>query len=210
MEYKKHLIRCFLFDFDFNLFNVDIKQLVMKKYMILFPIEGQPGKAICTMMDNISVFTEKPQPYLKLITHMTFHRPIKGVDEKKLIDIATSAAKRLKKTRITVSGLYHFGKKYIVLPVHATLVVAMVWADLFKEVSQLPEYEHSPYDHDNTLHVTIGDDLVDVFDNVWKPIQENCIIDAMDITVDKIDVWSKSNRKDSKWRRVKSIKLPDK
>jgi 2'-5' RNA ligase len=182
----------------------------MKKYMILFPIEGQPGKAICTMMDNISVFTEKPQPYLKLITHMTFHRPIKGVDEKKLIDIAISAAKRLKKTRITVSGLYHFGKKYIVLPVHATLVVAMVWSDLFKEVSQFKQYEHSDYDHDNTLHITIGEDLVDVFDTAWPKIQRNCIIDAMDIIVDKIEIWSKSDRKGSKWRRVKSIPLPDK
>lgn len=182
----------------------------MKKYMILCPVEGQPGKVICTIMDNVSVFTKKLQPYLKLIPHMTFHRPIKGIDEEKLINIAVSAAKRLKKTRITISGLYHFGKKYIVLPVHATLLVAMGWADLFKEVSQLPEYEHSDYDHDNTLHITIGEDLEEVFDTAWSKIQRNCIIDSMDIVVDKIEIWSKSDRKGSKWRCVKSIPLPDK
>mgnify|MGYP000140195946 CR=1 FL=1 len=58
----------------------------MNKYIILFPITGGSGKSINEVMDKISAITHTEQPYKKMLPHITFHRPIKGVDEEKLVN----------------------------------------------------------------------------------------------------------------------------
>lgn len=181
----------------------------MNKYIILFPITGGSGKSINEVMDKISAITHTEQPYKKMLPHITFHRPIKGVDEEKLINIAKSVALRLHKSRIRLNSLDHFGKEFIVLPVQATKTMATLWTGIHEILAQVPEYQHGQFDHDNTLHVTVAEKLSDIFDNTWKTIQKDCVFEPMDIEVKTIEIHSKSDEIGTAWECLTSIPLPE-
>jgi hypothetical protein len=97
---------------------------------------------------------------------------------------------QIRQTRITVSHLHHFGKEYIVMPVHATRSIATLWVGINQLLSSLPEYVHGKFDDDNTLHITVAEDFSDVFDEVWSKIK-TIPIDEMNIPVQKLEIHRK-------------------
>ncbi len=179
------------------------------KYIVLFPIEGEPGKLIRAIADKISEQTKLSSPFNKLPPHVTFHRPISEIDEQKVIDFAKSTALQIHQTRIRIIGLDHFGKEYIVMPAIATLTLSMFWTGVQTLLSRVPEYKHGEFDHDNTLHITVGENLSEVFDYVWEDIRLNVRIQPIDIMVKKISVYGKVDGS-MMWKEIVSFPLPTK
>ncbi len=164
----------------------------MYKYIIIFPIDEEPYfSQICMLMDHVTKDTGIPPLYNKMVPHITFHRPIVGIDEEKIKNITKGSTLQTKQTRVTVSNIHNFGKNYIVLPVHATKTVANLWISINSILSQLPEYEHDIYDGDNTLHITLAEKTSKVFDSCWKNIKE-ISFEEMDIPVKKISILKKA------------------
>ena len=159
---------------DNNVFSSRLnKKTPMEKYMLSFPIEEEPYCGIiCSLMDKISVLTGRPPLYEKLYPHITFHRPISGIDESVIKKITEgSILTHLRQTRISISSIHHFGKQYIVLPVNATRAIADFWVNLSSLLSQIPEYEHGLYDYDNTLHITLAEKTHEIFDSIWGEVR---------------------------------------
>lgn len=164
--------------------------LVRHKYLVLFPIPTPFRERIEEIMDALAWHSGIAPPHRKLCPHVTFHRPIVGIDEKTLVELVTSMVLQSKRTRITVSHLFPFGKHYIVLPVHATLSTALLWSGITSLLERIPEYEHGPYDRDNTLHITLAEKLTPVFDKVW-PAVRNLSIEEMHIPLEKVELHRK-------------------
>lgn len=178
------------------------------KFLVLFPIPEPHCSVLCRFMDEVAEHTKLPPPYIKIPPHITFHRPIAGIEQGALEDIVTSSSLQIKQTRITVSSLFPFGKQYMVLPVHATLGLVSLWVGLNNFLSRLPEYVHSEFDVDNTLHITIAGKTSAVFDDVW-PAVNKLSVPNLTIPVKKIELHRKLiDRDDKLWERVASFSIP--
>lgn len=178
-----------------------------KKYIIALSFSDEYDKKLRILMDNVSLITNTPPLYNHMIPHVTLHRPLSGINYEKIINLAQSIALRLHKSRIRVGGIEHFGKKYIVLPVHATYTIASLWSGIHELLSQVPEYEHGPFDHDNTLHITLAKDTEEIFDQSWNTLREKCFTESFDIPVDRVSVYGKLSSGD--WGVVQHISLPE-
>lgn len=143
------------------------------KYIIVFLLPEWYQKKVEKIMDTMSQQTRQKPLYEKMIPHISIHRPIKGLNFEKVKNLAQSIVLRTHKSRIRVGGIDHFGKKYIIAPVLATKKVAEIWTGIHELFSQVPEYEHGPFDYDNTLHITYAEDMVDIFDTHWPYIKKN-------------------------------------
>lgn len=176
----------------------------MKKYLILFPIPDPYKTRICQTMDEIALHTKIVPPYEKLLPHITFHRPITGIDERVIQNLVLSMSLQAKKTRITVSSMYAFGRHYMVLPVHATHAIANLWVGIHKLLSSLPAYEHSEFDHDNTLHITLAEKTSNIFDEVWPKVRAIPFTE-MTIPVEHIELYRKFEG--GIWEKVTSYEL---
>lgn len=176
------------------------------KYLVSFVIPEPFNTELCVLMDQVSRHTKLPSPYKKLSPHVTFHRPIEEIDEAVIKNLVQSMTLQMHRTRITVSHLFPFGKQYIVLPVHATRRLAKLWVGINDLLSQLPEYEHGEFDHDNTLHITIAENTSRVFDDVWEDIRA-ISIKPMTISVEKIAVMRKSVT-DGSWEELVRYDIP--
>ncbi len=178
------------------------------KYIVLFPVPVPYRRRIEELMNIAAVYTGIPPPSTKLRPHITFHRPIEGIDEEKLKHLVQSMVLQISKSRVTASGIYHFGKEYIVLPVHATIEVAYLWVGLMKLLSSLPEYRHGPFDYDNTLHVTIAEKTTAVFDTVY-PRLHGAPFDAMTIPVTTLEIHRKViGTEDAAYEKFMEYKIP--
>lgn len=164
----------------------------MYKYILIFPIDEDPYLGtIRELMDKISIKTGLPPLYKKMCPHVTFHRPLVGINESVIRNITEGTIlTHLRQTRISISNIHHFGKQYIVLPVHATKTLADFWVNLNSLLSQIPEYEHGAFDSDNTLHITVAEKTHNVFDFVWGEIRV-FPFEEMDIPLKKIRICRK-------------------
>ena len=179
-----------------------------KKFIIIFPILGTVGDSIKNKMDIVAStigFDTEPL-YKKMLPHISLHRPIDTISLEKLKNSVTSIALRLHKTRIRIGGIDHFGSEYVVLPVQATKTAASLWSGIHELVSQFPEYEHGPFDHDNTLHITIAEGFSKYFDSYWSSIKKFCSIEPIDVTIDTIAIYGKSK---TGWAEVYNVSLHD-
>ncbi|HTH92877.1 MAG TPA: hypothetical protein VL576_00120 [Candidatus Paceibacterota bacterium] len=161
------------------------------KYIVIFPIPDPYLERIIEIMDIIALYTGIEPPYKRLVPHITFHRPIENIEEEVIKDFVKSMVLQMRRTRITISDLFPFGKQYIVFPVHATRAVAEFWVGINYLLSRLKEYVHGEFDHDNTLHISVAEKTSDVFDEVWPTIKKMVSFDPMNIPVGKIAIYRK-------------------
>lgn len=179
------------------------------KYLILFPIPEPHSSDLRAFMDEIAELTKLPPPYKEIPPHITFHRPVREIDPEILRYLIRSSSLQIRKTRITVSGLFPFGKQYLVLPVHATLGLASFWVELNNLLSRLPRYVHGEFDTDNTLHITVARKVSDVFHNIWPKV---CHIPVPRITapVTHIELHRKElGGQYGVWEKIDSFMIPD-
>ncbi len=176
------------------------------KYLILFPIPEPFNTKLRLLMDSISERTAVPPPYKKLPPHITFHRPIEGVEESTIKNLVESMTLQIHQTRITVNELFPFGKEFVVLPVHATRRLATLWVGINNLLSMLPEYEHGEFDHDNTLHITVAEKTSAIFDTVWKDIKQ-IAMEPMTIPVEAIEIHRKLIPIGS-WEKIAEYTIP--
>lgn len=176
------------------------------KFIIIFPITGTFDEVIRKNMDHIARILQKDPLYLKMIPHVSLHRPITTLSFEKVKNLTESIAQKLHKSRIRIGGIDHFGKEYIVTPVYATRTVASLWSGIHELFAQVPEYEHSQFDHDNTLHITLVEKCSDNFDEYWSRIEKECFVEPEDFLIDRIALFGKS---DTGWECVHEIMLPD-
>jgi 2'-5' RNA ligase len=173
------------------------------KYLIALRIPEPGYTAIINLMDEVAEITGIEPPYKNIQPHVTFHRPIEHIIERKIIDLTRSMSLQVSQTRLTLSHLYNFGKEYAVLPVHATKGLADFWIGINKLLSLLPEYRHGKFDDDNTLHITIANNLSPVFDSVWPLIQD--IRFTLSIPVSTIDLLGANKGK--AWNTIEEFHL---
>lgn len=178
----------------------------MEKYLVLFLIPEPFRTQLCQLMDEVARVSGLPPPHLSLPPHMTFHRPLAGIDECVMKNIVQSAALQMHQTRVTLHALFPFGEHYIVLPVQATKSVAALWVEIGNLLSRLPEYEHDQYDGDNTLHVTIAAKTTPLFDRVWATLRTRRI-DPMTMRLTEISLYKKS-AEGGVWTPVETFLLP--
>lgn len=175
------------------------------RYLILFPVPRSVRTQLIDLMNEIGKATRLRPPYKNLPPHVTFHRPITGINEKKIIDVVRSASLQIEPTRISVSGIHNFGKQYMVLPVHATLSVARLWVRVNDLLSCLPNYEHGKFDNDNTLHITVAGGTSAVFDEAWPKVKQ-LPIPQLHIPVERMEIY-KSPIGRHFWRRVEKFEI---
>jgi len=180
----------------------------MYKYIIIFPVDEEPFYGeMREIMDRVATISKLPPPYLKIIPHITFHRPIVGVDEEVIKNIVMGVTLHIRQTRITVNHLYHFGKQYIVLPVQTTRIIANFWVSVNHLLSELSEYEHGEYDQDNTLHITVAEKTSAIFDEIW-PLVKNYVDEEITIPVTKIEIHRKLLEGGSSWEKIAEYQIP--
>ncbi len=179
------------------------------KYLILFPIPEPESSDLRALMDEVAECTKLQPPYKNIPPHITFHRPISEIDLDSLLNIVRSSALQIKKTRITVSSFFPFGKQYVVLPVHATLSLASLWVELNNLLSRLPQYVHGEFDMDNTLHITVARKISGIFHNVWPQIRQIPIPDFT-IPLTHLELYRKGiGSEHVVWEKVGSFPIPD-
>jgi hypothetical protein len=180
---------------------------MLYKYIVLFTVDAGYRSTICRLMDAVAKYTGIAPPYVKLPAHITFHRPIVGIDEETLECLVQSMALQIHQTRIRLGQLDHFGKQFIVLPVIGTRRLNAFWVGINDLLSRLPSYEHGPFDEDNTLHVTIAEKTSHVFDKVW-PLITDLRIEPTDIPVRHVEVWRKPLYDiEGRWEILRSFPL---
>ncbi len=179
-----------------------------KKYIILFSIPEPFAAKICGLMDKVCAYLKVEAPYKTLPPHITFHQPIVGIDEQTIKNLTQSMSLQIQQTRITVSHLFNFGTRYVVLPVQATKATAALWVGITELLAQLPEYEHDQYDHDNTLHITIAGKIEEVvFVKVWEYVKK-ISGETMHIPLDRLMLYSKTiDDENAVWEKVEEYAL---
>lgn len=163
---------------------------IQYKHIVIFALTGELLDRIKNYMDWIATYTKVAPPHLKLVPHVTFHRPIAGIDEQRLVKTVSGMTDLMYQTRMRYSGLDCFGKNFIVLPIHATQPAAALWASITTLVSTFPGYAHGPYDHDNTLHVSLAGGICKTFDAAWPHIKK-IEVEPRDILVDSLEIHRK-------------------
>ena len=178
------------------------------KYLILFPVPEPYCNELRCLMDEIAAYTKIIPPYGQIKPHITFHRPIVGIEQKVIENLIQSSVCRIRQTRMLVGDLFPFGKHYIVLPVYATLNLALLWGMLNELLLQLPEYIHGEFDRDNTLHITVARKTSEVFDNAWKMIKAIPVPNLI-IPINRVSLYKKHiNRDDGRWEEVVTFNIP--
>jgi 2'-5' RNA ligase len=175
------------------------------KYFILFPVPEPWLTKICGLIDKVVIHTGGGPLYEKLIPHMTFHRPVTGIDEEVMKNLVHSIALQMHQTTISVDYISSFGKEYIVLPVQATMGAASIRVGIHNILSKVPEYGHDPYDAQNTLHITLAEHTTPIFDAVWPKVLE-LPIESMSIPVEVISLYGKPEG--GKWIEIVSYPIP--
>ena len=160
------------------------------KHIVLFPLRDELGERILNYMDQVAAYTRLDPPHRKLLPHVTFHRPIEGINESRLVNLVAGMATMTHVTRMRYAGLDSFGMNYIVLPIQATQAVAALWAAITTLLSTFPEYEHGPYDHDNTLQISLAGGTHKVFSRAWPHISR-MHVEPRDIVVDCLEIHRK-------------------
>ncbi|MCL4403886.1 hypothetical protein M1432_00860 [Patescibacteria group bacterium] len=179
------------------------------KYLITLPVEGHEANILLGIMDAIANVTGLPAPYSTgLGPHLTFHRPIQGLPEKRLIALVHDAARRMKPSVARASTLYPFGKQYVVMPVYATRTLAKTWLTMTDIVFSLPEYIPGTYDDDNMLHITLARHTSRVFDTAW-PLIRKMYVPSLSIPLRRIEVYRKPVSQYGKWERVVFVPFGD-
>lgn len=186
------------------------------KYLILFPIRGWHADRLVELMDWVATHTKLPPPHVNLPPHVTFHKPIQGMTGDEVANLVASMTLQVKRTRIKHGEhLFAFGKHYIVIPIHATNALANLWAGITRLLSSVPTYEHDPYAHDNTLHITIAAKTTDVFDKIWLDVRDTHIPspDALaeqgqEILLESVELWKKPV-KGGKWEFLREFPIPE-
>lgn len=176
------------------------------KYMVLFPIRGTDGERILSLMDQVAELTGIVPPHYKLLPHVTFHRPIEGIDEQVLINLVRGMTLVVRQTRVRYNSLDAFGKHFVVLPVHGTRLLNTLWVGINSLLSKLPEYQHGPFDDDNTLHITVGAGLSDIFDDAWPRIRQ-IDIEGHTIPLDLVELHRKPVE-GGRWELVEAFQIP--
>lgn len=162
----------------------------MEKFVVIFPIPEPYHAQLILLMDRVAAITGLPPPHHNLPPHVTFHRPLEGLDKDDVYSRVRSAILKIRQTRITVHSLYPFGKHYIVLPVHATLTTSILWVSIAELLGILPEYRHEKYDGDNTLHISVATKTTDVFDHAWPRIAR-IPMESMTIPLTALSIYRK-------------------
>ena len=173
-----------------------------------FSIPRDENCIVQQLMCEVWEHTNIEAPYIRdMLPHVTLHRPVVGIDEEKMRNLARSCALRVDRNiRVTVSDLSHFGKEYIVLRINTTQSLASLWVNLNDVLSKLAEYEHGEFDGDNTLHITIAKNTTEVFDKVWPKIQE-ITVPKIIIPVTLIELYRKLTD-GGKWEMIEAFPIP--
>lgn len=182
----------------------------MKKYIIAFLLPHEYDQRIRVLMEEIARISDTEPLYNHMVPHITLHRPIAGISYEKILNLAKSVVLRLRASRIRISGVDCFGEKYIVLPVQLTQTTAAMWVGVHDLLSQVPEYGHGDFDHDNTLHITLAKDLKSKFSETWENIiLQKQFTESFDIPITHIGIYGK-NQTTGDWELVESLELPEK
>ncbi|MFA6414568.1 MAG: hypothetical protein WC217_00980 [Candidatus Paceibacterota bacterium] len=179
----------------------------MHKHLVVIPIVAPFCCEVVKLMDKVAHETGINPPHYELAPHMSFHRPIHGVDEAVLRRGLVRVTRLMRQTRATFHGLYAFERQYIVLPAQATLRAATLWVSINDFLSSLPGYEESEYAGDNTLHVTIAKGVTPVFDQSWPKIQ-GIQFNPLTVPIKTIDLYRKSTIRGG-WEGVESFHIPE-
>ncbi len=176
------------------------------KYLILFPIPKPYLKQIMDLMDIVALYTGTEPPYKNLIPHITFHRPIEGIEPEEIEDIVQSIVLQGKQTRIRINSIDSFGKEFIVIPAHGTVTVSELWIGILQTLRQHPQYFHGAFDNDNTLHITLAEKTSAVFDAIWSKI---CFLltRGINIPLKKIAIYRKPIEQQGRWEVFKEYKF---
>lgn len=178
------------------------------KYIASIPITGEPCERVINYMDQIATYTKVPPPHIKMAPHVTLHRPIAGISKTDLAKLVDGLSQLVfKKARIRYSGMDCFGTNFIVLPIHASRTVAEIWTDMNEQLRRFAEYEHGPFDHDNTLHVSLAGGIHQVFARSWPSIEKmKMSIEPRDINVEYLELHRKPLEGGS-WEQIERFTL---
>jgi hypothetical protein len=144
----------------------------MKKYLVAFPIAGEPRGEICSLAEKVASLSNIKPPHWTFPPHLIFRQPLSGIDETDLINALSSGVPKMRRSRARLHALYAFGKEHIVLPAQATLGASEILVAVNAILSQLSGYQHDAYDPENTLYVTVAENMRGEFDRTWLSIQK--------------------------------------
>jgi 2'-5' RNA ligase len=177
------------------------------KYLVLFPIRGAQGAHLVQVMDRMAELTGLPAPHTQLPPHVTFHKPIAGINEETVLNLVQSVALQTKQTRLTYEAHpFFFGKQYVVVRINPTIELASFWSEVSNLITKVPEYEHGPFDRDNTLHITLARKTSSVFDKVWGELSA-MVLTPEEVTFDSVDLYRKPLTGGA-WEQVQSLPIP--
>ena len=175
------------------------------KYLIAFTVPEPKNLELRRFIEMIAIGASIPAP--KLSPYVTFHKPLVGISEEKIVNLVRSAVLNIRSTRLVLGSPFAFGKKYIVLPVHATLILTKCWVRLDDLFSALRGYQHGEFDGDNTLHLTIAETNASSFDIAWGIATNKNAYHPMEISVTKLDLYRKP-LEGGIWELVEEFDLP--
>jgi 2'-5' RNA ligase len=177
------------------------------KHLVLFPIKGEPGEKLIQVMDRMAELTGLPAPHEQLPPHVTFHKPIAGIEEQTVLNLVQSIALQTRQTRVTYEAHPFFlGKHYVVVRINPTIELASFWGEVSNLLSREPEYEHGPYDRDNTLHITLARKTTNVFDRIWGELN-TWVLTPDEIVFDAVALYRKPLT-GGPWEQVTSVPIP--
>lgn len=180
----------------------------MEQFLVTIPIRDPASAQICGLAQKLWEEAHVKPDYLNFLPHMTLHRPLSGINERDLKNAVASAVTRMKQTKITLHAFYPFGRQYIVLPAHATLGTALLLVEMNRAVTEIPGYQHSVYDFDNTLHVTIVENMTpQEHERAWQAISVMKFKPMIEVPARTIAVFRKPNE-GSKWQNIDSFVIP--
>lgn len=170
------------------------------KFLVLFPLPVPYRKEVKTFMDYVARYTELPPPYIDLPPHITFHRPITEIPFETLYHLVKGACTQARPARMTMDGISHFGSQYIVMPVHVTSQLAELWVQMKMLFERVAEYQHGPFDQDNTLHLTVARKTTGVFKRAWPHIKK-LEVPELSVFVEYLEIHQKPILGGT-WKRV--------
>lgn len=176
------------------------------EYLILFLIPDPFCIRLCRLMDDIASITRIDPPYRSLPPHVSFHRPLMGIDETALKELLRNIVPQMKQARITLHGVSPFKKQSIILPGQATRGANSIWTGIAAILSALPKYNPGEYDNDRPLHVTVAEKTSCIFDRAWPNIR-NIKVELMHIPLQRIALYRKSIEED-KWKQIANFPIP--
>lgn len=178
----------------------------MYKYLIGIPIPNTYVPGLHHMMDIAARLADCEPLYVQTPDHMTFHKPIFGVDERTLLNTVQGVALKCKQTRVRALCLDQFDDQFIVIVVVGTQSFADFWSQVNQSLRVMPEYPHDPSDGDNTMHVTIAKNLGESFPMAWEVLMDYRFR-PINVKIDTIVVWRKPIGSGS-WDEIARYPIP--